>query len=661
MKKLLGISLVILSGCATQTSVNKSTELNPSKEIDHVLFSVGATDVGTEEFMYVYRKNNVNNDSAYTKSDIDEYFELYVKFKLKIQEALARGMDTTRSFLNEFNGYQEQLKKPYLTETKVTDSLMREAYDRFSQEINASHILLTVKPDASPSDTLAAFEKISAIRKQALEGGDFARLAKENSDDPSAKTNGGNLGYFTSFQMVYPFESAAYNTSEGDVSPPVRTRFGYHIIKILDKRPSQGSAEVSHIMIRVNPDKKDSIQARNKIFEIHDQAMGGVAWDELASQFSQDINTKDKGGRLRPFTVGQMPYAFQEASFGLNEVGAISDPFMTPYGWHIVRLEGKSPLQSYEEMEASIKSKINRDVRAELNKKALINRLIKENGFNEISGVKSIISPHADSSMTSGKWEATELASDQNVTLLSVGDRKYSLNDFLDFVEKEQKNNSYAPDVYLNILYDNFKIEKIVEYEEARLEEKYIDYRMLVKEYKEGILLFQLMEDEVWSKAVKDTVGLRQFYESHADDYQWKERVKATIYNAADRVVLEEIRRVLQEADVPSNKDLETKYNKESSLTLQIEEGDFEKATNKVIDQVDWVKGVYEVESEGRYNLVVVHEVKEAGAKALNETRGLVISDYQNELEERWISELREKYPVAINEAGLNYTYERLK
>ncbi|MEM6361988.1 MAG: peptidylprolyl isomerase [Bacteroidota bacterium] len=657
MRFFLLILLSALLGCSSQGVMKTSVSKDDS---DQVLFTIDDSPVTAEEFVYVYKKNNINNDSAFTRSDIEDYLDLYVKFKLKIQEAERRGMDTTKVFQDEFNTYKEQLKKPYLTETKVADSLIQEAYDRMKKEVNASHILIKVSENASSEDTLKAFQKIDKIRERAVSGEDFAELAKEFSEDPSAKTNGGNLGYFTSFQMVYPFESAAYTTAKGEVSEPVRTRFGYHIIKVIDQREAQGTVEVSHIMIRIKPNKQDSIASRNKVFEIYEQATGGVPWNELTSQFSQDINTKEKGGKLRAFSVGQMPFSFQEAAFALNEIGEISDPFMTPYGWHIVKLEGKSPLKPMEDLKATIKSKINRDSRAKLNKKVLINRLKSENGYTDVSEISDLSDTYFDSTLLSGNWKRPVLSSTQNVVLFNIEDQKYSLDNFFEFAISKQKNNSYQLKQYIQLLYDDFVEEKVIAFEDNQLEEKYIDYRMLVKEYREGILLFQLMEEEVWSKAVKDSVGLNNFFLENKESYQWKERIKATVYNTSDPKILTGIKNRLEQQKSLNKDILDSLYNQESSIALQVISGIYEKGQNELFDKLTGKRGAYEFKDGDRYNLAIIEEVLPAGPKELSETRGMVISGYQDQLEKFWVEQLRTRYSVEMNEKGVNKVYDAL-
>ncbi|UII27932.1 peptidylprolyl isomerase [Fulvivirga maritima] len=658
MKNLLYVLSLFAIVAACQVSKNSTqTTLNQQNPL---LFTVANDSTFTEEFIYVYKKNNINNDSAFSHADISDYLNLYQNFKLKIKEAKSRGMDTTDAFHKEYDTYKEQLKKPYLSENKVTDQLIQEAYDRYKEDINASHILIMVDEHASPEDTLKAYNKIQEIRQKALDGADFGKLAKEYSDDPSAKTNNGNLGYFTSMQMVYPFESAAYSTPEGEISKPVRTRFGYHIIKVLNRRPSHGRVEVSHIMIRISPNKTDSLEARNKIFEIYDQATGGVNWDELAQEFSEDINTKNTGGKLPVFGLGKFPLAFQEAAFALETPGQISDPVMSPYGWHIIKLEKKHPLETFEEMEPTIKNRISRDSRAQISKKLFISKLKKENEFSEYPFADKLPT-FADSTLIKGKWAAPKDVEVLNNRIFSIKEVTYTAKDFFTHLAKNQMPNSYAPKDYMEQMYNNYVDQKLLAYEEDHLEDKYVDYRMLVKEYKEGILLFQLMEEEVWNKAVKDSIGLQSFYQSHLEQYQAGERVQATIYNAKSQEIINDIKNLLKNNATPDKAELERKYNQKGALSLQIKQGVFEKEDEEIIDQIEWSEGIYEKELNGRFNLVVIKQVLAPGPKALDQIKGMVISDYQNYLEKQWVDQLREKYPVKVNEKGRKYIYEQLE
>jgi len=637
----------VFFACSTPKQITKT----PSP----TLFTVNGTAVTVEEFNYVFNKNRYLNDTVTTEKEIREYLDLFVKFKLKVAEAYDLGLQDTEAYKSEFNTYYKQLAKPYLTENNVTDKLVKEAYERLKTEVNASHILLEIGPDADPVDTLKVYQKLNDIRNKALKGEDFAKLAAQYSNDPSAQEMGGSLGYFTALQMVYSFEDAAFKTPVGEISPILRTRYGYHILKVYDKRPSRGKVKVSHIMVRATEglSTEDSLAARSKAFEIYQSLKSGANWDEACMQFSDDLNTRNKSGNLPLFGTGSMIAPFEEAAFSLQKVGDISEPIQTPYGWHIIRLDEKQGLDTFENMKASLESKVSRDSRSEIHKSALLKRLKVENNLIENLKVQTQAFQAFDSSLVKGQWKKP--VSDLNTkTLFTIAGQVYSVSDFYDYVvSKQRAQASKSATYYSKLLYQSYVDESLMTYEEAHLEEKYPEYRMLVKEYREGILLFQLMEDKVWSKAVEDTVGLKEFYLQNIDKYQWKDRAVATIFNAANESILKEINQIkdLKSTDLAA---LEKKYNQNSGLNLITKTGTFEKGENEFLDQTNWALGRSTLNPSGRFVLVEILEVKPAQAKKLEEIKGLVIADYQNYLEAQWVEELKKKYTLTINETELN-------
>ena len=538
-----GLSLLSLS-C-------KSTEQSPAEVLsspEPVLFSVQNDPTTLQEFLYVYNKNNFSRDTvASPAEDLKEYLELYINFKLKVQEAKDAGMHTEEAFIQELEGYKQQLAKPYLTESTVTEKLVKEAYERLGTEVSASHILLGLKPTAEPADTLAAYKKIMQLREQILSGEDFETLARKHSDDPSAAINGGKLGYFTALQMVYPFENAAYQTPEGEVSMPVRTNFGYHLLKVHDKRPSQGKVKVAHIMIRTPEAASpgEVKRAQEKAGEIYRKLQDGADWNQLAAQFSEDRSTKSSGGELDWFGTGQMVPSFEGAAFALEEKGAMSEPIRTPYGWHIIRLIDTEPLAPFEEMKEELQARISRDSRAELQETALLARLSRENELQENkSNLKNSLQKAA-AELLAGSYspDSTEAAQ----VLFSLQDEIYTVGDFTAWVkENGRPANNISPEEHLRQFYERWRKEELLAYEEAHLAEKYDDYRLLVQEYHDGILLFQLMDEKVWTRALEDTAGLRSFFEAHRNQYQWEERVAGTVYSAASKEVLRQVEDALQ-------------------------------------------------------------------------------------------------------------------
>jgi peptidyl-prolyl cis-trans isomerase SurA len=534
-----GAAALLLWGC-------KATEAPVVPE--PILETIGGKPVYTSEFEYVYNKNNSNADNAYSRESIQEYLDLYTNFRLKVMDAESRGLDTTAAFKAELEGYKQQLAQPYLTEKSVTDKLVREAYTRMQQEINASHILINVAADAEPKDTLAAYNRLLALRQRAVAGEDFEKLASTYSEDPSARDNNGNLGYFTALQMVYPFEDAAYKTQPGQLTPPVRTRFGYHLIKVNEARKAQGEIKVAHIMVRSTPGmpKADSVMAKKKVDEIYARVLRKENWDKLVSQFSEDASSSQNGGELPWFGTGRMIPSFEEAAFKLANAGDLSRPVLTPYGWHIIKFLERRTLPPYEDMEQSLRSRVAKDSRSELNKAAFLKRIKAENNFQEMAPAKSYALSKADTTLIAGTWKNRFSGKETELPLFTIQNRRFTIKEFFDYVEQNQRPRQQSSAGHaLAVYYDNFVNQSLINYEKENLENKYVDYRMLVREYRDGILLFQLMDEKVWSKAIEDTVGLQNFFQRHRDNYRWDTRAEATVLSAASPEVLAQARQML--------------------------------------------------------------------------------------------------------------------
>ena len=350
---------------------------------DPVLMTVAGEDVTKSEFEKVFKKNN-KSAGAVDQKALSDYLELYINYKLKVKEASELGLDTAATFVSELNGYRKQLSQPYLIDKEVSDKLMHEAYDRMQKDVRASHILIKCGPDELPKDTLEAYNKAMKARERVMKGEDFGKVAKEVSEDPSAKDNMGDLGFFTAMQMVYPFESAAFNSKIGDVSMPVRTKFGYHIIKKTDERKDPGEVFSAHIMVRAGkgttPD--DSAKAVQKINEINGKLKAGGNFEELAKQYSDDQGSAKNGGVLPSFKTGRMVPEFESAAFALKNKGDISEPIKTQYGWHIIKLINRKEIGTYEEMQSELKASIGKDSRSEVSKSSMVNKIKKEYKFN---------------------------------------------------------------------------------------------------------------------------------------------------------------------------------------------------------------------------------------------------------------------------------------
>ena len=616
-----------------------------SQSEDPVIIKVEDEVVRLSEFMTVYNKNR--DKEELNKEDLLKYLDLYLNFKLKVHEAKVLGLDTAKSFRRELEGYRAQLAKPYMIDSKVTDKLLTEAYERLKSEVRASHILVKLSNSATPKDTLEAYSQAMKIRKQALaKGADFNTIAKEYSDDPSVTKNGGDLGYFTALYMVYPFENAAFNMDIGEVSMPVRTRFGYHIIKVTDKRPNQGEVKVAHIMIKpgVAKTEEDIAVAKGKAEEIYQKIMAGADFREMAAAHSQDKSTARNGGVLPMFGSNVMVEEFEKASFALSDVGEISKPVKTEYGFHIIKLLDRKGLQDFETMEYELKKKVEKDSRAELSKLSFINRLKAEYKFKRYDSRLAAVENLLDDSFYKGEWKVPANAK-LNQTIFKFADQVYTQMDFAKFVEKKQIRTSLRQDPTLAVdkLLDQYIEQEILAYENSQLENKYPRFKSLMKEYYEGILLFELSDQKIWSRASSDTAGLQEFYETVKGKFLWPDRMKAVIVKTASEKIAKKAKKYLSKGKSLSW--ISSKLNKKSSLNFAYEEGIYAKEDHPIINTMDWSSEFSSIkEMDTQFVFVQNREVVPSGPKELKSVRGIVVSEYQGVLEKQWIEELREKY-----------------
>jgi peptidyl-prolyl cis-trans isomerase SurA len=633
------------------------TSVSVAQDNDPVLMTIAGKNITRSEFQTIYNKNNPKSSGNDTKS-IDDYVQLFVNFKLKVKEAEEMGLDTTVAFKNELEGYRKQLAQPYLTDNEVNDQLLKEAYERSKTDVRASHILIKMDANALPKDTLKTYNTILALRNRILKGEDFDKVARQESQDPSAKENAGDLGYFTSMQMVYPFENAAYNTKVGEVSMPVRTRFGYHLIKVVDKRGAQGQIVCEHIMVKSQKGQTaaDSIAAKQKIDEIYAKVKAGENFEELARQQSDDKGSAKEGGKLPIFGTGRMVIEFEKAAFALQKDGDFSEPVKTQYGWHIIKRLEKKSIPTFEETKGELKGKVTKDSRAQKSKESLVAKIKKENNFKETTKARDEFVALIDTSYFDGTW-SKDKAVKLNKELFSIADKKFNQLDFANYLETHQtKRPKIDASILVKSTYDQFVNESVLAYQESVLDKKFPEFKALMQEYRDGILLFDLTDKKVWGKAVKDTAGIEDFYQKNKSNYMWEQRVDANLYTCANAVIAEQTRKLIkkQEKTNISNDSLMNMVNKDSQLNLKIENGKFMKNENEFVDQVKWEAGISpNITKNTQVVFVKINKVMAPEVKKLNEARGLVTSDYQNFLEKEWITNLRQKYSVNVDRAVL--------
>ena len=626
-------------------------------QTDAIIMEIDGKPVTKSEFLQIYLKNN--NDPKYDQASMDEYMDLFRKFKLKVAEAEALGYDTIPRLKKELEGYRKQLATPYLTDSSMNQIMVREAYDRVSEEIRASHILLRLNPDVTPKDTLLAYNRLLKLRKEIMDGKDFEMVAKGKggSEDPSVKDNGGDLGYFTAFQMVTPFEDAAYTTPVGEVSMPIRTKFGYHIIQVVDKRPARGTITAAHIMVAKGDNSGDdeegsSASAKKKIDEIYMRLKNGEDFESLAKQFSDDPSTNSKGGVLPTFgsgTTTRMVTNFEDAAFSIKEDGGMCEPIETQYGWHIIKRLNLVPLASFDKMKKELENRVSRDDRAKRTQDSFVKKLKEEYNYKAKSARRvNYYKKVLDSTYFEGEFKADQVK--KNKVLYKMDGQKIRQSEFSEFLAKTYRTQpQQSVETLVDNQYKEFEKSQILGYEESKLEMKYPAFKSLMQEYHDGILLYEVMSDKVWNKGMKDTTGLKTFFETNRENYMWGVRYDAMVYECLNMDVAKQVAKMIKN-DTITSKHVIDKINEKSQLNLSVKTNKFEVNKTPFLIDRNLKKGVNEIYSfEDKFYVVKVDDILPAGMKELKDTKGAVTSDYQNYLEKEWLMEIEKKHPVQIN------------
>ncbi|MEX0997484.1 MAG: peptidylprolyl isomerase [Flavobacteriaceae bacterium] len=637
------------------------TALTFSQKADKkILLTIDDEPVYLDEFTRVYEKNldMVQDENQRTK---EAYLDLFVNYKLKTKEAYSQELHLNPVFLKEFNSYRDQLANNYLYEQDITEELMLEAYERLQEEVNASHILIRLSLDATPKDTLEAYNRIIEIREKAIAGQDFETLAKEYSEEPNAKESGGALGYFKGLGMVYPFETAAYNTPVGEVSDVIRTQFGYHILKVNARRPVSNEVTVAHIMIADKNDGDDQA-AQQRINEILNRVNQGEDFGDLARQFSEDQGSAKKGGVINRFGSGRLNAPkFEETSFNLKNPGDVSEPVKTKFGWHIIKLIERHPKETYEEAKDELFRRVKSSDRSKVIVKS-VNESIKEKyNFQEIENPLPFFNTYVTDSITKRKWKKTEHPK-LKTTAFRVGDKEYLFSDFAEFIEAQQKTGavSNSKELQLANYYEQFQEKMLDEFFKYTLEEENQEFANLLSEYKDGLLIYDLMQKNIWEPSKTDTIGMNTFFENNRESYIWNTKIEGLIASTSDKKIANQIKKMLKKK--ATVEEIKNTFNTEDVVNVIITEGILEMNNSILPSNFKLSKGVskvYDISSEKSTNssqfiVVNVEDIIPQTFKELNEVRGRVMSDYQAHLEKEWMKELHKKYNVTIDKSVLN-------
>ncbi|MCH7523866.1 MAG: peptidylprolyl isomerase [Bacteroidetes bacterium] len=631
------------------------TVSNAQIKKDDILFTVENTPVLASEFLRVYNKNlDLVLDES--QKDVDEYLKLFINFKLKLIEARALEYDKNPKYIKEFESYKKQLAKNYLTDHKVTDKLVKEAYERISYDVKASHIL--VKIPENEKDTVNVYTTILELRERLLNE-DFESLKKEVHNGTTIIAE--DLGYFSGFKMVYAFENIAYNTAIGEVSMPFRTSFGYHVVKVFDKRKSRGEVTVGHIMISKN--QKDSlIKPEIRIQEIYKLIEQGEEFESLAKQFSDDKNSARNGGKLSPFKSGQLrSIEFEDLAFSLTEIEEISKPFKTDFGWHIVKLYGKKPLASFEDMKFDLRAKVRRDKRSKLINTSLINTLKRNYNIQKTNHELAYFESIINDEFFKRSWTIPS-GLDTNKNFLKIGNKQYTYKDFADFLYKsQQKGIAKKPIVdVLEEQYNSFLNTKLLAYHEENLEFENTEFAEILEEYREGLLLFDLMEAKIWNAVKLDTVGLQTYFKAHKANYMWQERIDAVVATSAKEKDINTVKKMLKNGD--DLEDIKTQLNQNDSQNVIFTSDIMNVEHQAFPNGFHFKEGVSKVYFyNNAYHVINVKHILPETEKTLEESKGKVIIDFQDEVETTWLKKLKDTYKVVVNKDVLTKVKSQIK
>ena len=629
---------------------------------DQILMNVAGKDVAAGEFIRMYLKSS---DVGKNPGNIDDYLQQFIVFKLKVADAIHEGIDTTKAFRNELNGYRNQLAQNYLTDNQVKEKLLQKTYQRSLIEINAWHILVSCPDGAKPEDTLNAWQKATAVRERIINGESFEQVARGTSDDPSVKINGGNLGYFTVFQMIMPFEDAAYKLKKGAISEPVRTPYGYHIIKVADKRASRGKVLVAHIM-KVSPpgtDEKVAKQAEESINDIYKELQSGASFSSLAEKYSDHKESASNGGKLNWFGTGEIIPDFSEAAFAITDTGKYTKPIRTIYGWHIIKLLARKAPGTFEETRSYLESKINQSYLNSLSKKSLVDKLKKDYNFRINQGALDWFVKNTDTLIISGsaKYNRNNLPSGN---LYSFADQHLSAKEFAAFVEKRGPIIvTKDPTWFINQTIDASITDRIIKYENSILEKKYPDFRYLMNEFHDGILLFEISGRKVWNRVQEDSAGLKRYYEDNKQNYLTRTCIEAKIYLLHDQKGKKSLYSAYRKYSRKSGTDqlLLAKFNNKNDSLLTITDGRWFKGDNKEIDNIQWVTGAQNIETNSLPAVFVISRIINPEPKPFKEVQGEIMTAYQDYLENEWIKQLKAEYNVKIDDIVYDKVKKSLK
>ncbi|MDY2917978.1 MAG: peptidylprolyl isomerase [Muribaculaceae bacterium] len=618
---------------------------------DPVLMTVNGKKVHKSEFEYLYHKNLQQQQQP---QSIDDYLQMFINYKLKVADAEAARLDTTESFRNEFRSSCEELAAPYMIDSTVLNNLVNAAYEHLKENVNVSHIMVAPAENPAKNDSVVAM--MEQLRADLLSGkADWAAMVEKYTVDRGTKNRAGLMGWLTPGAFPWSFEKAAYQTATGDISDVVNSGFGYHLVRVNDRRPAPGEVKASHILI-LTRGKDEAEQARAKVLidSLYNVAASGADFAELAKKYSQDPGSGSRGGDLGWFGPGRMVAPFDSAAFAMAD-GTISKPFATSFGWHIIKREASRPIPTLDEARKTIEQQIGGDERRILPYRARLEQLTKAHKGKVL---KSNVNKLANKLMKQGGWNATTVLTLENdaTPVVQVDGKKFTMADMYKKLPIMTADNLNDIEQTLLTVANGLLDEQVVEAERLSMLEKNPDFRNLVNEYHDGILLFDISNQKVWDKATKDKEGLENFFATHRDNYKWEApKFKGFIVFAKNDSVMQLAQQYCQnEATAMSNEDFVKNIKERFGKDIRVERVIAAKGDNPITDYLGF-GGQKPIDPKKiRWNdYFAFREKIIAQPEEVVDVRADVTTEYQNYLEQEWIKELRNRYKVDVDQKVL--------
>jgi peptidyl-prolyl cis-trans isomerase SurA len=615
------------------------------------LFSVDGVGVGKDEFLKAYNKNN--NGQKPTEKSYRDYLELYIRYKLKVKAAYDAQLDTLPSQRTELQNFRSQVAESYLKDTSSLDRLVKEVFERGQKDLRLAHILVALPKNALPVDTLKAYQEVMSAYEVLKKGRKFSEVAAQYSDDPIAKRNGGEVGYITVFTLPYELETLAYSTAPGKFSKPYRTKGGYHIFLNEHERKALGRIKVAQVLLAFPPGATAEIRddMRRKADSIYTLLQNGADFATLARAYSSDNLSFQSGGELPEFGIGRYDSTFEAAAFALQKDGDISKPLLSSYGFHILKRIARKPFPTAWDGPTQIllKQQVMNDPRIEVSRKALISRIEQQAGFHQFEFNDLDLWAFTDSAMRNTGLSAFR-GMNYSTTLISFTRQSYTLKEWLDFVRSVR--GPRAGGVQVNKELFGRWIERVAQdYYRSHLEDYNADFAFQLTEFREGNLLFEIMQRKIWDKASTDSAGLRDYFESHKNKYWWDASADALLFTCKNQGVADALKARLVAHPLADWR----QQTDSGAMSIQADSGRYElaqipnpaKTELNPMNYTPFATNAVDQSVSFAYILGVHHD---RSPRSFRDARGFVINDYQNYLEELWITELKKKYPVKVDD-----------